>query len=29
VPDVPTVVELGYPDLVMSTWFGLVVPRET
>jgi len=26
-PDVPTVVELGYPDLVMSTWFGLVVPR--
>jgi tripartite-type tricarboxylate transporter receptor subunit TctC len=28
-PDVPTVVELGYPDLVMSTWFGLVVPRAT
>jgi tripartite-type tricarboxylate transporter receptor subunit TctC len=28
-PDVPTVVELGYPDLVMSTWFGLVVPRTT
>src|SRR4029079_12498833 len=23
-PDVPTVIELGYPDLVMSTWFGLV-----
>jgi tripartite-type tricarboxylate transporter receptor subunit TctC len=28
-PDVPTVVELGYPDLVMSTWFGLAVPRQT
>jgi tripartite-type tricarboxylate transporter receptor subunit TctC len=28
-PDVPPVVELGYPDLVMSTWFGLVVPRAT
>lgn len=28
-PDVPTVIELGYPDLVMSTWFGLVMPRET
>jgi tripartite-type tricarboxylate transporter receptor subunit TctC len=28
-PDVPTAVELGYPDLVMSTWFGLVVPQAT
>jgi len=28
-PDVPTVIELGYPNLVMSTWFGLVMPRET
>ena len=28
-PDVPTAVELGYPDLVMSTWFGLVMPRDT
>jgi tripartite-type tricarboxylate transporter receptor subunit TctC len=27
--DVPTAVELGYPDLVMSTWFGLVMPRDT
>jgi tripartite-type tricarboxylate transporter receptor subunit TctC len=28
-PDVPTVVELGHPDLVMSTWFGLVMPHGT
>ena len=28
-PDVPSVVELGYPDLVMSTWFGIVVPKGT
>ena len=28
-PEVPSVVELGYPNLVMSTWFGLVVPRDT
>jgi len=27
--EVPTVVELGYPDLVMATWFGLVVPAAT
>jgi len=28
-PQVPTVVELGYPDLVMSTWFGLAMPAGT
>jgi tripartite-type tricarboxylate transporter receptor subunit TctC len=28
-PNVPTVVELGHPDLVMSTWFGLAMPRGT
>ncbi|NUZ06149.1 Bug family tripartite tricarboxylate transporter substrate binding protein [Piscinibacter koreensis] len=32
-PDVPTVVELGYPKLVTVVWFGLVaqksMPRET
>jgi len=28
-PDVPCVVELGHPDLVMSTWFGIVVPKGT
>ena len=28
-PDVPSVVELGHPDLVMSTWFGLAMPRGT
>ena len=27
--EVPTVVELGYPDLVMSTWFGLAMPAGT
>jgi tripartite-type tricarboxylate transporter receptor subunit TctC len=28
-PDVPTVTELGHPDLVMSTWFGLAMPSGT
>ena len=28
-PDVPSVMELGYPDLVMSTWFGIAVPKGT
>jgi tripartite-type tricarboxylate transporter receptor subunit TctC len=28
-PDVPSVAELGYPDLVMSTWFGIVMPKGT
>lgn len=31
-PDVPTFVEQGYPDAVVTTWFGLVMragtPRE-
>jgi tripartite-type tricarboxylate transporter receptor subunit TctC len=25
-PDVPTLKELGYPDLVVTTWFGLAAP---
>ncbi|MEO6929898.1 MAG: tripartite tricarboxylate transporter substrate binding protein, partial [Casimicrobiaceae bacterium] len=28
-PSVPTAVELGYPDLVMSTWFGIAMPAGT
>jgi len=28
-PDVPTVVELGMPSLVMSTWFGIAMPAKT
>ena len=28
-PDVPTVVELGCPDLVMTTWFGIAMPKGT
>ena len=28
-PDVPTVAELGHPSLVMSTWFGIAMPRDT
>ncbi len=28
-PDVPSVVELGYPDLVMSGWAGIQVPAAT
>ncbi len=28
-PDVPTVVELGHPDLVITAWFGLAMPRQT
>ena len=27
--DVPTIVEEGYPDLTVSTWFGLLVPANT
>jgi tripartite-type tricarboxylate transporter receptor subunit TctC len=29
VPDVPTAVEVGHPDLVMATWFGLAMPSGT
>ena len=25
-PDVPTAVELGYPDMVMENWYGLLAP---
>jgi tripartite-type tricarboxylate transporter receptor subunit TctC len=25
-PDVPTMKELGYPDLVVTTWFGIAAP---
>lgn len=28
-PDVPSIVEEGYPDLVVSTWFGILVPART
>ena len=28
-PDVPTVVELRQPELVMTTWFGLAMPAKT
>jgi tripartite-type tricarboxylate transporter receptor subunit TctC len=28
-PAVPSVTELGHPDLVMATWFGLAVPGQT
>lgn len=28
-PDVPTMVELGYPDLDAPSWFGLVAPSAT
>jgi len=28
-PDVPTVVELGQPDLVLTSWFGLAMPAKT
>ena len=27
--DVPSIVEEGYPDLTVSTWFGLLVPAHT
>jgi tripartite-type tricarboxylate transporter receptor subunit TctC len=25
-PDVPTTVELGYPDMTMENWYGLLAP---
>jgi len=29
IPNVPTIVEAGYPDLVVSSWQGLLVPAGT
>jgi len=29
VPEIPTVSELGYPDLVSTSWFGLAAPAGT
>ena len=29
VPDVPTMPELGYPDIYFESWFGLVTPAGT
>lgn len=28
-PDVPTIVEEGYPDLIVATWFGVLAPAQT
>lgn len=28
-PDVPTFPEIGYPDIIVSTWFGVAVPAKT
>ncbi len=28
-PDLPTFTELGYPDLVAGTWYGVLVPQRT
>lgn len=28
-PDVPSIAEAGYPELAVSTWFGLLVPAQT
>jgi tripartite-type tricarboxylate transporter receptor subunit TctC len=28
-PDVPTIAELGHPDLTVETWFGLLMPAGT
>jgi tripartite-type tricarboxylate transporter receptor subunit TctC len=28
-PDVPTLAESGFPDLVVNTWFGVAVPSGT
>jgi tripartite-type tricarboxylate transporter receptor subunit TctC len=27
-PEVPSIVEAGYPDVLASTWFGLLVPAQ-
>jgi tripartite-type tricarboxylate transporter receptor subunit TctC len=29
IPDVPTFAEIGYPEIVASTWFGVAVPAKT
>jgi len=29
VPDVPTLAELGYPDLMMGSWAGIIAPANT
>jgi tripartite-type tricarboxylate transporter receptor subunit TctC len=29
IPNVPTFAEVGYPDIVASTWFGVAVPVKT
>jgi len=29
VPDVPTIAESGYPDIVATTWFGALAPART
>ena len=28
-PDVPTMAEVGVPDMVVTAWFGLVAPAGT
>lgn len=28
-PDVPTVIEAGFPDLVITAWYGIVAPAST
>jgi tripartite-type tricarboxylate transporter receptor subunit TctC len=28
-PDVPSIAEAGYPDVIASTWFGLLVPAQS
>jgi tripartite-type tricarboxylate transporter receptor subunit TctC len=29
IPDVPTFAEIGYPEIVASTWFGVALPAKT
>ena len=28
-PDVPTFIELGFPDIVVTNWYGIVAPAGT